>query len=73
VLPTLPPSPFAGAVQVVDTLTDADYVTLVRFSSNAAAYSATLMQATESRVADIKTWIVDNSPRRSGGSNPPSR
>ena len=50
----------AAATMVIDTLTEADYVTIVKYSSRASAYSRTLVQATLATKTDLKTWITKN-------------
>ena len=49
-----------AAKAVVDTLTLNDYVSVVRFSSTASAYASTLVQATDSEKAALKSWIDSN-------------
>ena len=50
----------SAASMVVDTLTEVDYVTVVRFSSSASSYSTTLVQATDATKTAIKSWITTN-------------
>ena len=49
-----------AATMVIDTLTEVDYVTIVKYSSRASAYSNTLVKATTATKADLKTWIDSN-------------
>ena len=49
-----------AAKMVIDTLTEVDYVTIVKYSSQASAYKPTLVQATREAKTDLKTWIDDN-------------
>ena len=49
-----------AAKMVIDTLTEVDYVTIVKYSSQASAYTPTLVQATREAKTDLKTWIDDN-------------
>ena len=49
-----------AAKMVIDTLTAVDYVTIVKYSSGASAYSPTLEQATDAKKDALKTWIDDN-------------
>ena len=49
-----------AAKLVIDTLTAVDYVTIVKYSSAAQAYSSTLVQATDANRNLLKAWIDDN-------------
>jgi len=49
-----------AAKLVVETLTDVDYVNIVRFSSGASSYSPILVQATEANKASLVNWITNN-------------
>ena len=49
-----------AAKMVIDTLTAVDYVTIVKYSSGAGAYSSTLEQATDTKKDALKAWIDDN-------------
>ena len=46
-----------AAKAVLDTLTDADYVAVIGFSTSAFSYSSQLEQATAARRASMKSWI----------------
>ena len=46
-----------AAKMVIDTLTAVDYVTIVKYSSAAQAYSSTLEQATDAKKDALKAWI----------------
>ena len=46
-----------AANMVIDTLTAVDYVTIVKYSSGAQAYSSTLVEATDANKALLKAWI----------------
>ena len=49
-----------AAKMVIDTLTAVDYVTIVKYSSAAQAYSSTLVEATDANRDLLKAWIDDN-------------
>ena len=49
-----------AAKLVIDTLTAVDYVTIVKYSSGAQAYSSTLVEATDANKDLLKAWIDDN-------------
>ena len=49
-----------AAKRVVRTLTDADSVALVKFSSSAEAYSPSLVRASAANKFDIERWIEQN-------------
>ena len=46
-----------AAKMVIDTLTAVDYVTIVKYSSGAQAYSSTLVEATDANKDLLKAWI----------------
>ena len=46
-----------AATMVIDTLTAVDYVTIVKYSSGAQAYSSTLVEATDANKDLLKAWI----------------
>ena len=46
-----------AAEMVIDTLTAVDYVTIVKYSSGAQAYSSTLVEATDANKDLLKAWI----------------
>ena len=50
----------SAAQRVVDTLTEADYATIVTFSSGASSYSSRLVQATSSTRTSMNSWITSN-------------
>jgi len=50
----------AAAKLVVDTLTSADYVTIVKYSSRAYSYTSTLVKATDATKTELKAWIDTN-------------
>ena len=50
----------AAAKAVLETLTEADFATVVVFSSSADAYSSTLVRATEANKASMENWININ-------------
>eukprot|EP00964_Phaeocystis_antarctica_P030555 scaffold17256_cov57-Phaeocystis_antarctica.AAC.2 len=50
----------AAATMVIDTLTSADYVTIVKYSSRAYSYTSTLLKATDATKTDLKAWIDTN-------------
>ena len=58
----------AAAKLVVNTLTSADYVTIVKYSSSAYSYKSTLVNATDATKTDLKAWI-DTNIDASGGTN----
>ena len=58
----------AAATMVIDTLTSADYVTIVKYSSRAYSYTSTLVKATDAIKTDLKAWI-DTNIDASGGTN----
>ena len=49
-----------AAKAVLDTLTEADYASIIVFSSRADAYSTTLVQATEANKKLMESWISSN-------------
>ena len=49
-----------AAKLVIDTLTAVDYVTIVKYSSAAQAYSSTLVEATDTNKDLLKAWIDEN-------------
>ena len=49
-----------AAKMVIDTLTAVDYVTIVKYSSGAQAYSSTLVEATDTNKDLLKAWIDEN-------------
>ena len=49
-----------AATMVIDTLTAVDYVTIVKYSSGAQAYSSTLVEATDANKDLLKAWIDEN-------------
>ena len=49
-----------AAELVIDTLTEVDFVTIVKYSDDASAYSSTLVQATDANRNLLKAWIDDN-------------
>ena len=57
-----------AAKLVIDTLTAVDYVTIVRYSTDASASSSTLEQATDANKTALKVWI-DNNIDASGQTN----
>ena len=57
-----------AAKLVIDTLTEVDYVTIVRYSTDASASSSTLEQATDANKTALKVWI-DNNIDASGKTN----
>ena len=57
-----------AAVAVVDTLTDADYATVIGFQSFATSMSTSLMRADRSTRQSMRNWINANL-RASGGTN----
>ena len=58
--PSLNDLAIAAAKMVIDTLTEADYVTIVKYSSRASAYSNTLVKATTDTKTNLMTWIDSN-------------
>ena len=46
-----------AATMVIDTLTAVDYVTIVKYSSGAQAYSPKLVEATDANKDLLKAWI----------------
>ena len=50
----------AAATMVVDTLTSADYVAVIKYSGRASAYTPTLVQATDETKTNLKAWIASN-------------
>ena len=46
-----------AATMVIDALTAVDYVTIVKYSSGAQAYSSTLVEATDANKDALKAWI----------------
>ena len=57
-----------AAELVIDTLTEVDFVTIVKYSDDASAYSSTLVQATDANKNLLKAWI-DNSIDAGGLTN----
>ena len=57
-----------AAKKVVDTLTDADFATVVRFSGRASAMTSTLQRATRTHRASMRDWI-SSEMYASGGTN----
>ena len=57
-----------AAKQVVNTLTDADFATVIGFSSGANKMGNTLLRATRARREEMRTWI-DNNINARGGTN----
>jgi uncharacterized protein YegL len=49
-----------AAKMVINTLTAVDYVTIVKYSSAAQAYSSTLVEATDANKDLLKAWIDEN-------------
>ena len=49
-----------AAKLVIDTLTEVDFVTIVRYSDGASASSSTLVQATDANKITLKAWIDSN-------------
>ena len=49
-----------AAKLVIDTLTEVDFVTIVKYSDDASAYSSTLVQATDANKNLLKAWIDRN-------------
>ena len=50
----------SAAKKIVNTLTDADYVSLVKFSSSAEAYSTSLVSANAANKFSMERWIEQN-------------
>ena len=57
-----------AAKQVVNTLTDADYATVIGFSTNAYKMGNTLQRATRANRESMRSWI-DSNMQASGGTN----
>ena len=57
-----------AAELVIDTLTEVDFVTIVKYSDDASAYSSTLVQATDANKNLLKAWI-NNNIGADGGTN----
>ena len=57
-----------AAKQVVNTLTDADYATVIGFSTNAYKMGNTLQRATRANRESMRSWI-DRNMQASGGTN----
>ena len=49
-----------AAKMVIDTLTAVDFVTIVRYSDTASAYSSKPVRATDTTKLALKKWIDDN-------------
>ena len=49
-----------AAKLVIDTLTEVDFVTIVRYSDTASAYSSKPVRATDTTKLALKKWIDDN-------------